>query len=90
MRRLSIGVRLTLWYVAIFALGELVFGASMWLILRHNLYDLVDDGLESQVEDLKTFLGAQPKDAGLEKLREQTARTYGHEHAGDFLAVHDV
>jgi len=36
--------------------GELVFGASMWLILRHNLYDLVDDGLESQVEDLKTVI----------------------------------
>ena len=89
MRRLSIGVRLTLWYVAIFALGELVFGASMWLILRHNLYDLVDDGLESQVEDLKTFLGAQQKDAVPAKLREEIAATYGHEHAGDFLAVYD-
>ena len=51
MRKLSIGMRLTLWYVAIFAVGELVFGASMFLILRHNLYDLVDDGLESQIED---------------------------------------
>jgi heavy metal sensor kinase len=89
MRRLSIGVRLTLWYVAIFALGELVFGASMWLILRHNLFDLVDDGLESQVEDLKTFLGAQQKDALPAKLREELAATYGHEHAGDFLAVYD-
>jgi heavy metal sensor kinase len=89
MRRLSIGVRLTLWYVAIFALGELAFGASMWLILRHNLYDLVDDGLESQVEDLKTFLGAQPKDAVPAKLREEMAATYGHEHVGDFLAVYD-
>jgi heavy metal sensor kinase len=89
MRKLSIGVRLTLWYVAIFAVGELVFGASMFLILRHNLYDLVDDGLESQIEDLKNFLVAQPKDATPAKLREGMAAIYDHEHAGDFLEVHD-
>jgi heavy metal sensor kinase len=89
MRKLSIGVRLTLWYVAIFALGELVFGASMFLILRHNLYDLVDDGLESQIEDLRNFLGAQQKDASTVKLREEMAAIYDHEHAGDFLEVHD-
>jgi len=29
MKRLSIGMRLTLWYLAIFALGRLVFGAGM-------------------------------------------------------------
>ncbi|PYX73317.1 MAG: two-component sensor histidine kinase [Acidobacteria bacterium] len=89
MRKLSIGMRLTLWYVAIFAVGELVFGASMFLILRHNLYDLVDDGLESQIEDLRNFLGAQQKDASTAKLREEMAAIYEHEHAGDFLAVLD-
>jgi len=89
MRKLSIGVRLTLWYVAIFALGELLFGASMFLILRHNLYDLVDDGLESQIEDLRNFLGAQQKDANTAKLREEMAAIYEHEHAGDFLAISD-
>jgi heavy metal sensor kinase len=89
MRKLSIGVRLTLWYVAIFAVGELLFGASMFLILRHNLYDLVDDGLESQIEDLRNFLGAQPKDASTAKLRDEMAAIYEHEHAGDFLAVRD-
>jgi signal transduction histidine kinase len=89
MRRLSIGVRLTLWYVAIFALGELVFGASMFLILRHSLYDLVDDGLERQIEDLRNFLGAQQKDASTAKLRDEMAAIYEHEHAGDFLAISD-
>jgi hypothetical protein len=59
MRKLSIGVRLTLWYLAIFALAQLIFGAGMWVILRHHLYDLVDDGLEAQIDDLKSFLEAQ-------------------------------
>jgi heavy metal sensor kinase len=88
MRRLSIGVRLTLWYVAIFALGEIVFGAGMWFILRENLFDIVDDGVESQIEDVKTFLATQKKDATLAQLQEQFAETYGIEHSGDFLALY--
>jgi len=88
MKRLSIGVRLMLWYVAIFAMGELVFGASMWLILRHNLYDLVDDGLESQIEDLKNFLGTQKPDATVAKLQEEVNETYAIEHSGDYLELY--
>jgi len=88
MKKLSIGVRLVLWYVAIFAMGELVFGASMWIILRHNLYDLVDDGLESQVEDLKSFLDAQKKDASVAKLQEEVEESYGIEHSGDYLQLY--
>ena len=88
MRRLSIGVRLTLWYLAIFALGELIFGAGMWFILRHNLYDIVDDGLESQIDDLKSFLGSQKKDATLSKLQEEATESYTIEHPGDFLEIY--
>ncbi len=87
MKRLSIGVRLTLWYVAIFALGELIFGAGMWFILRHNLYDLVDDELESQVEDLKSFLQAQKSNATVVKVQEEVTESYALEHAGDFLEL---
>jgi heavy metal sensor kinase len=88
MRRVSIGVRLTLWYVAIFALGEIVFGAGMWLILRHNLYDLVDDSLENQTDDLKRFLEAQKQDASVAKLQEEVSEIYGIEHSGDFLELY--
>ena len=87
MRKVSIGLRLTLWYVAIFAVGEVVFGAGMWLILRHNLYDVVDDSLESQVEDLKNFLGARQGDASIARLQEELGQSYGTQHAGDFLEV---
>lgn len=88
MKNLPIGLRLTIWYVAIFTLGELVFGASMWFILRKNLYDIVDDSLESQVEDLKSFLDSQKPDASVLKLKEEVAETYGIEHSGDYLAVY--
>ena len=88
MRRLSIGVRLTLWYLAIFALAQVVFGAGMWVLLRHHLYDLVDDSLESQVEDLKNFMEAQKKDATIAKLQEEVDETYTLEHSGDYLEMH--
>lgn len=88
MRRLSIGLRLTLWYLAIFALAQLIFGGGMWLILRHNLYDLVDDGLEAQVDDFRSFMQAQKKDASIAKLQEEVNEAYGIEHSGDYLEVY--
>ena len=77
-----------LWYLAIFALGELAFGAGMWFILRQNLYDLVDDGIESQADDLKSFLEAQKKDATFAKLQEEVNESYSIEHTGDYLALY--
>jgi heavy metal sensor kinase len=81
-------VRLTLWYLAIFALAQILFGAGMWLILRNNLFDLVDDGLEAQVDDLKNFLQSQPKDRTIAKVQEEVNETYTIEHPGDYLAVY--
>src|SRR5271166_5606866 len=88
MRRLSIGLRLTLWYLAIFALAQVVFGVGMWLILRHNLYEMVDNDLASQVEDLKSFLEAQKADASVAKLHEEVDESYSIEHSGDYLEVY--
>src|SRR5579862_6618088 len=87
MRRLSIGVRLTLWYLTFFALAQLVFGAGMWFILRDNLYDLVDDRLEEQIDDLKNFLQSQPKDRSMAKLQEEVNETYAMEHSGNYLEL---
>jgi len=88
MSRLSIGTRLTLWYLVIFALAQLVFGTGMWLLLRHHLYDLADDDLERQVDDLQKFLAAQKKDASMAKLQVEVTEAYAIEHAGDYLQVY--
>jgi heavy metal sensor kinase len=88
MKRLSIGMRLTLWYVVIFALAQTVFGFGMWILLRHHLYDLVDDGLEDQTQDLKNFMQAQKKDASIAKLQEEVNETYTLEHSGDYLELY--
>jgi heavy metal sensor kinase len=83
MKRLSIGLRLTLWYLAIFALG-----VGMWFILRENLYDMVDDDAENQVEDLKDFLQTQSATTPLPKVQEEVNETYAKSHWGDYLAIY--
>ena len=60
----------------------------MWFILRHSLYDMVDDGLEEQVDDLRSFLQTLGKDPALTKLREEVNETYAIEHLGNYLAVY--
>lgn len=89
MRRLSIGVRLTLWYLAMFAAAELLFGVGMWFILRQNLYHIADEELRAQIEDLTRFFQAQKKNATVAKLQEEVSEAYIIEHSGDFLQILD-
>lgn len=89
MRKLSIGFRLTLWYLVIFAMAQLLFGVGMWFILRQNFYRIADKELRSQVEDLTNFFEAQKKNATVAKLQEEVAEAYIIEHSGDFLQIFD-
>ncbi len=90
MRKLSIGSRLTLWYLAIFTAAELFFGVGMWLGLRQELYGIADDALTAQVEDVASFLKSQKKkNMTVDKLREEASEAYVLEHSGDFLQIYD-
>lgn len=87
-KRLSIGLRLTLWYLVIFAAAQLIFGIGMWAVLRHNLYDIADDTLEDQIDDVRSFIQAQ-KDAPVAALQQQVTDAYLREHSGRFLQIRD-
>ena len=88
-KRLSIGLRLTLSYLMIFAVAQLVFGLGMWFILHHNLYDIADDTVEGQIDDVRHFLEAQNKDASAAELQKAVNETYVLEHTGDYLQIQD-
>jgi two-component system, OmpR family, heavy metal sensor histidine kinase CusS len=90
MRRLSIGWRLTLSYLVVFAAAQFLFGFGMWLILRHNLYEITDDALAGQVDDVQRFLEAQKKDASVAKLQEEVTEAYVLEHSGDYLQISEA
>jgi heavy metal sensor kinase len=87
VKRLSIGLRLTLWYLAIFALAQLIFGVGMWFILRENMHDIADGALASEVEDVRRFLESQRTDATLDELRKAVTEEYSAETGGDYLQI---
>jgi len=89
VRKLSIGFRLTIWYLALFAAAQLFFGGGMWLLLRRSLYNITDDELRRQIDDLTNFLEAQKKNASVSKLQEELSEAYLLEHSGDYLQIYD-
>jgi heavy metal sensor kinase len=89
MKRLSIGVRVTLWYLLLFAAAQIIFGSGMWFLARRSLYRITDDSLHGQIDDLTNFLRAQRKNATVAKLQEEVAETYVLEHTGDYLQIYD-
>jgi heavy metal sensor kinase len=89
VRRISIGMRLTLWYLAIFALAQALFGTGMWFILRENLHDIADSTLKTTTEDVRRFLEARPAGEGSADLRKAVTEEYGSETGGDFLQITD-
>jgi heavy metal sensor kinase len=89
VKRLSIGFRLTLWYLAIFALAQGLFGVGMWFILRENLHDIADHVLETETEDVRRFLEGRPAGERLTELRNAVTDEYGNETMGDYLQITD-
>jgi len=89
MKKLSIGFRLTIGYLVLFAAAQAFFGAGMWLLLRRSLYNITDDELRAQIDDLTNFLEAQKKNASVAKLQEEVAEAYPLEHSGDYLQIYD-
>jgi heavy metal sensor kinase len=88
VKKLSIGLRLTLWYLVIFLLAEVIFGAGMWLILRKNLFDIADAALEGQAADLQRFLEAR-KDLPMAQLQAEISEDYKIERSEDYLQISD-
>jgi heavy metal sensor kinase len=89
VKKVSIGIRLTLWYLLLFAAAQIIFGAGTWFLARRSLYRITDDALRAQIDDLTNFLQAQKKNATVAKLQEEVAETYVIEHSGDYLQLYD-
>ncbi|HWW15273.1 MAG TPA: ATP-binding protein [Candidatus Dormibacteraeota bacterium] len=89
MKKLSIGLRLTLWYLAIFLIAEVIFGVGMWLILRQNLFDIADGIIEGQASDLERFLQAR-KDLPTAQLQAEISEDYRIERSEDYLQISDA
>jgi len=64
----SIRLRLTLWYVFLLALILAAFSAGIYLTLRHNLYDNLDDSIQNRANvllDIVRYEGNRPTLTGV-------------------------
>lgn len=87
MKRMSIGLRLTLWYFAFFSLALVLFGTSVWFSVRHSMFRVVKQNLTDTVGEVQRFLENQPADFSLAKLQHETAEEYSAENEGDYLQI---
>jgi hypothetical protein len=88
MTRISTAARLTIWCLAIFAVMELVFGATMWFMMRRNLYELVDNRVEAQIQDLKQLLQVQSAQTPVAELQQRVSQKYSDDHVGDSVVLY--
>src|SRR5450432_3956605 len=80
-------MRLSLWYVLIFALAQCVFGVGMYVVLRHHLRGIVNDSLREEMQDLRSVLQGQKPNLSAGQLREEVTEAYAQDHAGEYLQI---
>lgn len=89
MKRLSVTSRVILLYLGIFLLAEAIFGASLYVILRKNIFDMADAVIEGQVADLQRFLGDRQLSTPAQ-LQSDVAQEYKVERSRDYLQIADA
>jgi two-component system, OmpR family, heavy metal sensor histidine kinase CusS len=87
MKRMSIGLRLTLWYFAFFSLALVLFGTSVWFSVRHSMLHVLKQNLSDTVQEVQRFLQNQPADFSLARLQGETTEEYSAENEGDYLQI---
>ena len=86
MNRFSIGSRLALFYLGIFLLAEVIFGVSMYVILRQDIFDIADAIIEARTADLQRFLEAR-QNLSPAQLQAEIAEQYRVDSSQNYLEV---
>lgn len=81
MRHLSIRWKLTLWYGGVLAAVLLIFGTTIFLTMRYQLLDRIDQGLAEELSDVRSEVrrAADPK-----SLHEWLDRRFARHEGFDF------
>jgi two-component system, OmpR family, heavy metal sensor histidine kinase CusS len=67
----SIGVRLTLWYAAAFAVAMLVLGGAVWLAVQQGLYHAIDESLRDRADGIRIFVEDHKTRLFLDEVKEE-------------------
>ena len=77
MRRLSIRWKLTLWYGGVLAIVLTLFGAVVYVMMRHHLLQRIDQGLDEELADVLSEIKRATNSDGLKEWLDR--RFAGHE-----------
>lgn len=89
MARVSIRLRLTIWYSAILLLGLLLFGSGMWLALRQRLLAAVDVRLAQRVQGVRTVLELEGGTPDRRQLQDELSEFAREVPDGTVIQVRD-
>ena len=81
--RISISLRLTIWFGGIFLAGWVLFGMAMWLNLKHTLADERYLTLSRRIDRLRTLLD-KSQDAG---ARNEDFKEFAHATGGGLAEI---
>ena len=79
VKKLSIGVRLTLWYLLLFATAQLIFGTGMWFLATDKL--VPSDDLEDHLAFVERLVCPEPgDDSRITELHDLLQHTQSRAH----------
>lgn len=85
----SIALRLSLWYLIMFALGALILGAGLFGVARTTLLDIADTDLHGKAIDLRRWIASR-SDLSAAELQTQLREKYKAEYAEDRVQIVDL
>jgi len=89
MKSLPIRLRLTLWYVAMFASAAVLLClASLWMLQR-SVDETEYHDLQERADDVQAVLSHEAPEANLQQIRDDLAAIYSLKDDGKYLQVRD-
>ena len=90
MRRWSIGARLTLWYSLVLLAGLALFGAGVWLVVKHSLTTTINETLAAQAKGVATVIQGEYNPSDPNHLREELSEYADAAPEGNLIEVRDA
>ena len=67
----AIRVRLTLWYLAILAVGLGILSAGSWFAMRESLFHAIDHDLDDRIVGIEKFMYEETGELTVQEIRDE-------------------
>ncbi|PYQ88528.1 MAG: two-component sensor histidine kinase [Acidobacteria bacterium] len=89
MKPASVRLRLTLWYLGIFAAIFMAYATGIVMAMRASLHAAIDEELGTRLAGLRTFMERHDPSVSMEDFRDEFREHSGLRPGGDLVQVSD-